>query len=117
VLETVTSQQSYLAHKPAEKSVVEKKAKQPKTEDSKPVNAGVYIAYTDKPREKFIDKMIERPQEKGNITRFAKELMVNPHIAGRWWKTYEKSGEVSYKKSKDNSGPKTTIFAEHEPLY
>lgn len=117
MLETVTSQQSYLGHKPAEKNVVEKKAKQPTTEDSKPVNAGVYITYTDKQREKFIDKMIESPQEKGNITKFAKELTINPRTAERWWKTYEKSGEVPYKKSKNNSGPKTTIFAEHEPLY
>ncbi len=35
MLETATIQQSYLAHKPSEKTAVEDKSKQPKTEDSK----------------------------------------------------------------------------------
>lgn len=40
--------------------------------------------YTHKQREKLIDKMIESPQEKGNIINFAKDLMINPRIAKRW---------------------------------
>jgi hypothetical protein len=35
MLETATIQQSYLAHKPSEKTAVEDKSKQPKIEDSK----------------------------------------------------------------------------------
>jgi hypothetical protein len=34
--------------------------------------------------------------------------------AERWWKSYKKIGEVSFKKSKINSGPKISITAKHE---
>jgi hypothetical protein len=48
VLETITSRQTYLANKPAEKNVVEKEAKETKTLDAMPAKAAVYNTYTDK---------------------------------------------------------------------
>jgi hypothetical protein len=114
VLETITSRKSYLANKPAEKNIIMKEAKETKILDGKPAKSAVYNTYTDKQREDFIDKMIENSEEKGNITKFSKELLTNPRTAERWWKAYKKSGEVPYKKSKNNSGPKSTFTAKHE---
>ncbi|EIE78679.1 hypothetical protein RO3G_03383 [Rhizopus delemar RA 99-880] len=114
VFETITSRKSYLANKPAEKNIVVKEAKEKNTLDDKSAKSAFYNTYTDKQREDFIDKMIENPEEKGNITRFSKELLINPRTAERWWKTYKKTGEVPYKKSKNNSGPKSTFTAKHE---
>ncbi|CEI98954.1 hypothetical protein RMCBS344292_13049 [Rhizopus microsporus] len=111
VLETITSRKSYLANKPAEKNIGMKKAKETKTLDDKSVNSAVYNTYTDKQREDFIDKMIE---EKGNITKFVKEFLINPRTAKRWWKTYQKTGEAPYKKSKNNSGPTSSFTEEHK---
>lgn len=74
----------------------------------------VYNTYTDKQIEDFIDKTIENPEEKGNTIRFSKELLIDPRTAERWWKTYKKTGEVPYKKSKNNSGPKSTFTTKHK---
>jgi transposase len=73
----------------------------------------VYNTYTNKERN-FVDKIIETPEEKGNIAKFAKEFLINPRTAERWWKTYQKTGEIPYKKSKNNSGPKSTFTKEHK---
>ncbi|ORE10748.1 hypothetical protein BCV72DRAFT_220856 [Rhizopus microsporus var. microsporus] len=94
VLETITSRRSYLANKPAEKDIIVKETKETKNLDDKSAKSAVYNTYTDKQREDFIDKMIEHPEEKGNITKFSKELLINPRTAERWWKTYKKTGEV-----------------------
>ncbi|EIE82436.1 hypothetical protein RO3G_07141 [Rhizopus delemar RA 99-880] len=64
-----------------------KEAKETNTLDDKSAKSAVYNTYTNKQREGFIDKMIENPEEKGNITRFSKELLINPRTAERWWKT------------------------------
>lgn len=74
-----------------------KGAKETKTLDDKSAKSAVYNTYTDKQREDFIDKMIENPEEKGNITKFSKELLINPRTAEKWWKTYKKTREVPYK--------------------
>jgi hypothetical protein len=60
--------------------------------------------------------MIENPEEKKNITKFSKKkkLLINPRTAERWWKTYKRTGEVPYKKSKNNSDPKSIFTAKHE---
>lgn len=58
--------------------------------------------------------MMEVPEERGNITMFARELVIDPRTAERWQKSYKKIGEVPYKKSKINSGPKSSITAKHE---
>ncbi|KAG1148812.1 hypothetical protein G6F37_003843 [Rhizopus arrhizus] len=83
VFETITSRQTYLANKPAEKYVVEKEAKETKNLDAKPAKPAVYNTYTDKQREDFINRMIENSEEKRNITKFAKELLINPRTAER----------------------------------
>ncbi|KAG1448508.1 hypothetical protein G6F56_008922 [Rhizopus delemar] len=114
VLETITNRKSYLANKPAEKNIVVKEAKETKALDDKSAKSAVYNTYTDKQREDFIDKMIENPEEKGNITKFAKEFLINPRTAERWWKIYQKTGEVPYKKSKNNRGPKSSFTEEHK---
>lgn len=44
---------------------------------------------------------------------FARELAIDPSTVERW-KSYDKTGEVPYKKSKINSGPKISITAKHE---
>ncbi|CAO3645236.1 unnamed protein product, partial [Mucor hiemalis] len=72
-----------------------------------------YNSYTDKEQEKFIGLMIEAPEERGNIAKFSKQLAINPRTAERWWKSYQTSGEVSYKKTA-NIGPKSSITAEQE---
>ncbi|KAI9475939.1 MAG: hypothetical protein EXX96DRAFT_447032, partial [Benjaminiella poitrasii] len=64
VLEIVTSRKSYLANKPAEKNIIVKESKETKTLDDKYAKSAVYITYTDKQREDFIDRMIENPEEK-----------------------------------------------------
>ncbi|KAI9477720.1 MAG: hypothetical protein EXX96DRAFT_567914 [Benjaminiella poitrasii] len=44
--------------------------------------------------------MIESPVEKRSITRFAKELVINPHTARNWRKTYQKDDGLLIKKLK-----------------
>jgi hypothetical protein len=68
-----------------------KEAKEKNTLDDKSAKSAVCNTYTDKQREDFIDKMIENPEEKGSITRFSKELLINPRTAERWWKTCKKT--------------------------
>lgn len=55
-------------------------------------------------REAFIDRMIEGPKERGKVTLYAKDLGINPRTDMRWWKHYEETGEVAYKKSERNVG-------------
>lgn len=83
VFETITNRQTYLANNPAEKNVVEKEAKESKNLDAKPAKPAVYNTYTDKQREDFIDRMIENPEEKRNVTKFAKKLLINPRTTKR----------------------------------
>lgn len=109
VLETITSQREYLALKPIERVIQEKIPKEIKVVKS----TKKYNSYTDKEREKFIDLMIEAPEERGNIAKFSKQLAINPRTAERWWKSYQTSGEVPYKKTA-NIGPKSSITAEQE---
>ncbi|KAG1150441.1 hypothetical protein G6F37_011198 [Rhizopus arrhizus] len=114
VLETIISRKGYLANKPTEKNIVVKEVKETKTSDDQPAKSAVYNIYTDKQRGDFIDKMIENPEEKGTIVKFAKEFLINPCTVERWWKTYQKTGEIPYKKSKNNSGPKSAFTEEHK---
>jgi Fic family protein len=78
-----------------------KEAKETNTLDDTSAKSAVHNTYTNKQREDFIDKMIENPEEKGNITKYSKELLIKPRTAERWWKTYKKTGEVPYKKIKE----------------
>ncbi len=81
-LETIKSQGEYLALKPIERVIQEKIPKEIKVVKS----IKKYNSYTDKEREKFIDLMIEAPEERGNIAKFSKQLAINPRTAERWWK-------------------------------
>lgn len=47
-----------------------------------------YNDYNDMTREKFIDRMLESPEEKGRIPRFAKELDIETRTARRWREHY-----------------------------
>ncbi len=96
ILEGITSQQFYLAIKPPEKVIEKNLHKEPKP--AKPATKK-YNKYSDRERERFIDRMIEVPEERCNIARFARELAID-------------TGEVPYKHVA--SGPISSITAEHQ---
>jgi predicted ArsR family transcriptional regulator len=53
--------------------------------------------------------MIEGPTERGKVTLDAKDLGINPRTAMRWWKHYQETGKVTYKKLQRKPGrPKLT---------
>ncbi|KAG0734658.1 hypothetical protein G6F57_012312 [Rhizopus arrhizus] len=114
VLETITSQKSYLSLKPVEKETPANNTIKKVVELTKPIDNGVYKDYNDQTREVFIDRMIEGPMERGKVTLHAKDLRINPRTAMRWWKYYEETGEVAYKKSQRNSGRPNSFTPEHE---
>src|SRR6478609_5682072 len=78
VLETITSQKSYLSLKPVEKETPANNTIKKVVELTKPINNGVYKDYNDQTREVFIDRMIEGPMERGKVTLHAKDLRINP---------------------------------------
>lgn len=47
------------------------------------------------------------------MAKVAKDLNINYRTALRWWKCYERTGEVAYKESEQNSGPKSSFTTEH----
>jgi hypothetical protein len=99
VLETITSQQTYLSIKRPEKIAEESLIrKQPKPSKLKPP-VKLYNNYSDFTRETFIDRMLENPQEHGLVAKVARDLNINYRTALRWWKYYEGTEEVTYKKS------------------
>jgi hypothetical protein len=57
--------------------------------------------------------MLESPEERGRITRFAKELGINGRTASRWWSKYQATQEVPYKKSKENA-PISAFTSDHQ---
>ncbi|GAA5815421.1 hypothetical protein MFLAVUS_008929 [Mucor flavus] len=67
---------------------------------AKPLSDGIHKDCSDQAREIFIDRMIEGPLERGKVTSHAKNLGINPRTAMRWWKHYQETGEVAYKKLK-----------------
>jgi hypothetical protein len=79
ILETITSQKSYLSLKPAEKETTAKDS------TKKGYNSGqessVYKDYNNQTKEIFIDRMIEGPTERGKVTLHAKDLGINPRTA------------------------------------
>ena len=87
VLETITNQKAYLSLKPSEKTAVKKAAVKPK--DTMPkTRAVLYNQLSDQTREVFIDRMIERPVQRGLVTQHAKKLGIHPRTAKRWWDKY-----------------------------
>jgi transposase-like protein len=55
--------------------------------------------------------MIEGPTGRGKVTLHARDLGINPRTAMRWWKHYQETGKVAYKKLQRNPGrPKLTDY-------
>lgn len=80
VLQTVTSQKTYLSNrKHVSKTVAKASAVNPKPK--KPERKSVYKDYSNKTREIFINRMIEHPEEIRIAARFARELDVNERTA------------------------------------
>ncbi|KAI7868592.1 hypothetical protein BDF14DRAFT_1724417, partial [Spinellus fusiger] len=75
------SQQTYLTLKPAGRIVEEQIAKQLKAVK---LSSKLYNDYSDRERERFIDRMIKVPEERDNTTLFSKEIAINPQTAERW---------------------------------
>ncbi|KAG0744301.1 hypothetical protein G6F57_009623 [Rhizopus arrhizus] len=58
--------------------------------------------------------MIEGPTERGKVTLHAKDLGINPRTTMRWWKHYQETGKIAYKKSQKNPGRSNPLAPEHE---
>jgi transposase-like protein len=58
--------------------------------------------------------MIEDSTKRGKVTLHAKDLGINPRIALRWWKHYQETGKVAYKKLQRNPGRPNSLTSEHE---
>ncbi|KAI8091792.1 hypothetical protein BDF21DRAFT_449166 [Thamnidium elegans] len=115
VLATITNRAAYLSANPEDDKDTEmgdvsmNKVKVAKA----PVNS-TYINYDDHTREKFIDKMIEDPVKRSRVAAVARQFGIAPSTATRWWKQYNKTGEVPYKKSERNVGRPSTFTNQHE---
>lgn len=72
-----------------------------------------YRKYSDRQREGFIDRMIQRAQGGDLATRFARELGTEPLAAQRWWEMYRETEEGPYKKFSINSGPQSSFTNDH----
>lgn len=113
ILETITSQKTYLSVKRPEKTVEESPPKkQPKTKV--PDSDRSKKNYSDFTRVTFIDRMIEKPEERRLVAKVANDLNINYRTALRWWNSYKDTeGIPSYKKSEENSGPKSSLTTKH----
>jgi transposase len=60
--------------------------------------------------------MIEGPTERGKVNLHARNLGINPRTAKRWWKYYQETGKVAYKKLQRNPGRPNSLTTEHEQL-
>ncbi|KAG0879399.1 hypothetical protein G6F16_000201 [Rhizopus arrhizus] len=58
--------------------------------------------------------MIEGPTERGKVTLHAKDLGINPRTAMCWWKHYQETGKVAYKKLQRNPGRPNSLTPKHE---
>lgn len=112
ILETITSQKTYLSVKRLEKTVEESPPKK-QLKTKVPDLDRPYKNYSDFTRETFIDRMIEKPEERGLVTKVANNLNINYRTALRWWNSYKETEEIPYKKSEENSGPKSSFTAKH----
>lgn len=57
--------------------------------------------------------MIEKPEERGLVAKVAKDLNINHHTALRLRNSYKETEKILYKKSKENSGPKSSFTTKH----
>jgi transposase len=58
--------------------------------------------------------MIEGPTERGKVILHAKDIGINPCTAMRWWKYYQETGKVAYKKLQRSPGRSNSLTTEHE---
>jgi transposase len=58
--------------------------------------------------------MIEGPTEREKVTLHAKDLGINPRTTMRWWKHYQETGKVAYKKLQRNPGRPSSLTSEYE---
>ncbi|KAG0733113.1 hypothetical protein G6F33_013391 [Rhizopus arrhizus] len=58
--------------------------------------------------------MIEGPTERGKVILHAKNLGINPRTAMRWWKHYQGTGKIVYKKLQRSPGQPNSLTPEHE---
>ncbi|KAI7864275.1 hypothetical protein BDF14DRAFT_1732445 [Spinellus fusiger] len=58
--------------------------------------------------------MIEWSMKRRKVTLHAKDLGISPRTAMRWWKHYEETREIAYKKSQRNPGRPNSFTLEHE---
>lgn len=84
---------------------------EPKLKKQTPESA--YNNYSDITRETFVDRILESPEKRGRITRFAKELGINGRTTLWWWSKYQATQEVPYKKSKENT-PISAFISDHQ---
>lgn len=116
VLATITSREAYLATKPKDddKDTEMVDISMIKVKVAKaPVNS-TYINYDDHTREKFIDRMIEGPVRRGRVAEVARQFGIAYNTANRWWKLYNETCEIPYKKSEKNVGRPSFFSDEHE---
>ncbi|KAI7891060.1 uncharacterized protein EV154DRAFT_421023 [Mucor mucedo] len=112
VLETTASQKTYLSVKCPEKTAEElssKKQPKPKVPDSDKT----YNYYSDFTRETFIDRMLEKPEERGLVAKVTKGLNSNYRTSLRWWNQYKETEEIPNKKPERNGGSKSSFTTKY----
>ncbi|KAG1145070.1 hypothetical protein G6F37_010586 [Rhizopus arrhizus] len=58
--------------------------------------------------------MIEGPTERGKVTLYAKDLGINPRTTMRWWKHYQETEKIVYKKLQRNPSRPNSLTTEHK---
>ncbi|KAG1474713.1 hypothetical protein G6F56_000181 [Rhizopus delemar] len=82
ILETITSQKTYLSVKRPEKTV-EKSSPKKQPKIKVPDSDKSYKNYSDFTRETFIDHMVKKPEERGLVAKVANDLNINYRTALR----------------------------------
>ncbi|KAG0747692.1 hypothetical protein G6F16_007295 [Rhizopus arrhizus] len=111
VLETITSQKSYLSLKPAEKETTAKDSIKKAMEVVK--KAASTKTTTTKP-ERYLLTECSRVLRKEKVTLHAKDLGINSRTAMRWWKHYQETGKLAYEKWQRNLGLPNSLTPGHE---
>ncbi|KAG2222431.1 hypothetical protein INT45_009443 [Circinella minor] len=57
--------------------------------------------------------MLEKPEERGLVAKVARHLNINYRTALRWWNHYKETEAIPYRKSEENSGPKSSLTTKH----
>lgn len=57
--------------------------------------------------------MLEQPVKRGVVSKIARDLNINYCTAVVWWHLYNETEDIAYKKSEQNSGPKSSFTTAH----